>query len=224
LPATGKTADSATGCVLLIGLTGTYCAGKNHVAAMLASRGLPVLDVDKLGHACLENQKAAVFERFGDDTKNPDGSVNRKALGAKVFGNKAEIAALEAIVHPEANRMTTDWVEAQGGKTCVVNAALLHKSVVFGRLDCILLVQAPWLVRLVRAVRRDRLPLAVLLRRFASQKQFVSQYLAGNADIYRVENPGIGKPVLSRNPDRRKTRLEYRLEQRIDKILAELKP
>jgi len=217
---------------LLIGLTGSYCAGKNHVAAILESRGLPVLDVDKLGHACLENQRDAVFARFGDDVKAPDGSVNRKALGAKVFGDKAEMAALEAIVHPEANRMTLEWVEGQArgqipgqnGGICAVNAALLHKSAVFGRLDCIILVRAPWIVRLVRARRRDGLPWADLLRRFESQRRFTAQYLAGNADIYRVENPGIGRRTLSPGSGRAKTKAERRLERRIDRILAKLIP
>jgi len=209
---------------LLIGLTGSYCAGKNHIAAILAARGLPVLDVDKLGHACLENLKAAVFARFGDDLRNPDGSVNRKALGAKVFENKAEMSALEAIVHPEANRMTLEWVGEQGGKTCIVNAAVLHKSAVFGQLDGIILVQAPWLVRLMRAKRRDGLGWVDLLRRFASQKQFLAQYLAGNADIYRVENPGIGKRTSPSGSGRGKTKAERRLERRIDEILAKLIP
>jgi len=199
---------------LLIGLAGSYCAGKNHVAAILSSRGLPVLDVDKLGHICLEGQKADVFARFGEDVKAPDGSVNRKALGAKVFGNKTEMAALEAIVHPEANRMTLEWIAAMGGlaaeedrQTCVINAAMLHKSAVFEWLDCIILVRAPWLVRLLRARRRDRLPWIDLLRRLSSQRKFTSQYLAGNADTYIVENPGIGK-----------------LGRRIDEILEKLKP
>lgn len=216
---------------MVIGLTGTYCAGKNRVAEILESRGFPVLDVDKLGHVCLENRRADVFARFGDDVKNPDGSVNRKKLGEKVFGSKPEMAALEAIVHPEANRMTLEWITARGGdsgggetgKACVVNAALLHKSAVFGRLGCIILVHAPWLVRLVRAKRRDGLPWAVLMRRFASQKQFASQYLTGNADIYRVRNPGFGKPVLPQDSGCGKTKPERRLEQRIDEILTELK-
>jgi len=202
---------------LLIGLAGSYCAGKNHVAAILSSRGLPVLDVDKLGHICLEGQKADVFARFGEDVKAPDGSVNRKALGAKVFGNEAEMNALEAIVHPEANRMTLEWIAAQGGlagedrQTCVINAAVLHKSAVFEWLDCIILVRAPWLVRLARARRRDRLPWSDLLRRLSSQRQFTPQYLAGNADIYIVENPGIGESVPG-----------YGLERQIDGILGKL--
>lgn len=209
---------------LLIGLTGGYCAGKNRVAGILQSRGLPVLDVDRLGHVCLECERDAVFARFGPDVKNPDGSVNRKALGAKVFGNPPEMAALEAIVHPEANRMTLEWIASRGGDDCVINAALLHKSSVFERLDAILLVRAPLFSRLGRARRRDSLPWPEILRRFASQRNFASQYFSADADIYKVENPDAPwpTPLSGRGPG--KTGPERRLEKRIDEILARLRP
>jgi dephospho-CoA kinase len=192
---------------MLIGLTGKYCSGKNHVAALLERRGLPVLDVDKLGHIAIENKKAAILERFGEGIQNQDGSINRRLLGEWVFGKGDELAALEAIVHPEANRLTLEWIAAQNGQPCVINAALLHRSSVFDRLDCLILVSAPLLVRLIRAKQRDKHPWAVLLRRFSSQKQFAAQYLAGNADIYKVENPGTNR---------------IRLEHRIDTILSKL--
>lgn len=174
----------------IIGLTGTYCAGKNHVAALLELRGLPSLDVDKLGHEALETKKEAVFARFGGGLQTPDGKINRRLLGEKVFGKPEEMAALEAIVHPAANRLTHEWIAAQN-TSCVINAALLHKSSAFDLLDFIILVNAPFFTRLWRARQRDRLSLPALLRRFASQKDFVPQYLSGKADIYRVENPGL---------------------------------
>jgi len=186
---------------MLIGLTGMYCSGKNFVAALLEQRGLPVLDVDKFGYIAIENKKDAIIARFGADILNQDGSINRRLLGEKVFGRQDELAALEAIVHPEANRLTLEWIAAQSGAPCVINAALLHRSAVFDRLDGIILVSAPWLVRLIRAKRRDMLPWAVLLKRFSSQKQFAAQYLAGNADIYKVENPGTNKTGLERRLD-----------------------
>jgi len=188
----------------MLGLTGMYCSGKNHVAALLERRGLPVLDVDKLGHIAIENKKAAIFARFGEGIQNQDGSVNRRLLGEWVFGKKDELAALEAIVHPEANRLTLEWIAAQNGQPCVINAALLHKSVVFDRLDCLILVSAPLPVRLIRAKQRDKLPWTVLLRRFSSQKQFAAQYLAKNADIYhiyKVKNPGTNRTKLERQID-----------------------
>jgi dephospho-CoA kinase len=198
----------------IIGLTGIYCAGKNHAAALLEQRGLPALDVDKLGHKVLEAEKEAVFARFGGDLKKPDGTVDRRLLGKRIFGQAGETAALEAIVHPAANRMTEEWIAGQN-TSCVINAALLHKSSAFSRLDFIILVHAPLLTRLLRARRRDRLSLLDLLRRFASQKNFIPQYLAGKADIYRVENPGFLK-----RPDLGSRRFSEGLEHRIDEILT----
>jgi dephospho-CoA kinase len=192
---------------MIIGLTGKYCAGKNHIAAILEARGLPVLDVDKLGYQVLETEKEAIFTRFGSDLKKPDGSLDRRLLGRRVFGNPEKLAALEAIVHPPVNRLTDEWIKAKEteNKACVINAALLHKSTAFGRLDRIILVTAPFLTRFFRARRRDSLSYRAILSRFASQKDFNSQYLSINAEIYRVENPGFSNPK--------------KLESRLDKFI-----
>ncbi|MDR1286020.1 MAG: dephospho-CoA kinase [Treponema sp.] len=196
----------------LIGLTGMYCAGKNFVAALLEKRGLPVLDVDKLGHAALDAGRTEVLARFGPGVLGDDGKINRRALGEAVFGKEAELAALEAIVHPAVNRMTEAWVAEQGRGSCVINAALIHKSSVFNRLDRIILVEAPLLTRVFRARKRDGLSWAGLVKRFGSQKNFRSQYLPGKADIYRVENRG-SFPLCARFS-------REKLENRIDEILS----
>jgi len=199
---------------MIIGLTGTYCAGKNYAAALLQTRGLPVLDVDKLGYQVLETEKEAIFAQFGHDLKKADGSLDRRLLGQRVFGNPEKLAALEAIVHPPANRLTDEWIAAQNGP-CVINAALLHRSTVFNRLDRIIIVTAPFLTRLLRAKRRDKLTFQAILKRFASQKDFNSQYLSVNAEIYRVENPGL---FGSRNL-RYGRNARQKLESRIDKVI-----
>jgi len=199
---------------MLIGLTGTYCAGKNHAAALLEARGLPVLDVDKLGYQVLETEKEAIFAQFGFDLQKSDGSPDRRLLGQRVFNNLEKLAALEAIVHPPANRLTEEWIAAQNG-TCVINAALLHRSTVFNKLDRIILVTAPFLTRLIRAKRRDKLSFRAILKRFASQKNFNSQYLSANAEIYIVENPGLfdfQNTYYGRN-------MRQKLERRIDKVI-----
>ncbi|MDR2246755.1 MAG: dephospho-CoA kinase [Treponema sp.] len=174
----------------VIGLTGMYCAGKNHVARLLEARGLPVLDVDKLGHKALEDERDAILARFGPGVLGPDGAVDRRRLGALVFGNPAELAALEGMVHPAANRLTIEWIERQGGRPCVINAALLHKSAALDRIDAIILVKAPVLTRLLRARKRDRLPWVELLKRFSSQREFAAQYFFRESDIYIVHNRG----------------------------------
>jgi dephospho-CoA kinase len=199
---------------VILGLTGTYCAGKNYIASLLEKRGLPVLDVDKLGHKAIETEREVILNRFGREILNEDGVIDRKLLGARVFGRPTELASLEAIVHPAANRMTQEWISAQGGKPCVINAALLHRSSACKDLDLVILAEAPWLTRLLRARRRDRLPIKVLIERFKSQKDFTSQYFAENTDIYKVENRGYFKFGSQKR--------EEKLEHRIDEILSPL--
>ena len=196
----------------LIGLTGSYCAGKNHVALLLEQRLLPVLDLDKLGHGVIEAEKGRILARFGEDILEPDGLINRKRLGNKVFGKPDELAALEGIIHPGVNRETLVWINSLKEEICVINAALLHRSSVFDALDTIIIVEAPFLVRLLRARKRDHLPWISLLKRFGSQRRFNSQYFRENTDIYKVENSGfLGF---------RERVLKEKLEKRIDEILS----
>ncbi|MCL2479256.1 MAG: dephospho-CoA kinase [Treponema sp.] len=201
---------------MIIGLTGTYCAGKNHIAGFFGKRGLPVLDVDKQGHIAIETEKKQILDRFGNDILKADNTIDRKKLGEKVFGKPAELAALEAIVHPAVNRMTDVWIDERHGSPCLVHAALLHRSSAFKQLNAIVIVDAPFLTRLLRAKKRDRLPWIDIARRLQSQKEFTSQYFSGKADIYKVENPGPLGSKLSCIFGKK------RPEDRVDEILSSL--
>jgi dephospho-CoA kinase len=174
----------------ILGLTGVYCAGKNHVARLLEERGFEVLDVDKLGHQAIEIEREAILKRFGEGILGEGGIIDRKRLGARVFGKPEELAALEGIVHPAVNRITAEWIEERQGKPLAINAALLHRSSAFHRLDGIILVKAPLFTRLLRARKRDRLSWGQLIKRFLSQRKFTALYFAQNADIYTVSNKG----------------------------------
>jgi len=196
----------------LIGLTGTYCAGKNYVSLLLERRLLPVLDIDKLGHVIIEAEKERLLARFGSDILASGGLIDRKLLGDKVFGKPEELAALEGIIHPGVNRETLVWINSLKGQICVINAALLHRSVVFDALDAVIIVEAPFFIRFLRARKRDRLPWISLLNRFRSQRSFTSQYFKENTDIYRVENTGFFGFRERHNRDK--------LEKRIDEILS----
>jgi dephospho-CoA kinase len=85
-----------------VGLLGGVASGKSRVAALLAERGAKVIDADALAHGELE--RPTVRERavalFGEGILRADGAIDRAALGRRVFGDPAALAALEAIVHP----------------------------------------------------------------------------------------------------------------------------
>ena len=188
----------------VIGLTGKYCSGKNYIAGILEKKAYPVLDVDALGHKVIEMEKEAIAGLFGEDIIGKDGSIDRKALGAKVFGNSEKLAALEGIVHPGANRETVSWIEKQE-KACFINAALLHRSSVFDFLDAIIIVKANFLSRLFRARKRDKLPWNAIFKRIKTQKNFNTQYFSRKTDILIVKNSAFTKA-----------------EKRIDGILSHL--
>jgi dephospho-CoA kinase len=91
-----------------IGLTGGIASGKSSVGALLAARGLPVLDADRYAREALAPGTTAtqtVLERYGErvqgsrkDAEAP--SLDRAALGRIVFADAAERRWLEALVHP----------------------------------------------------------------------------------------------------------------------------
>ena len=88
---------------LLAGLTGGIASGKSAVAGMFRELGVPVVDADRIVHALLGSDGAAVapiLESFGTETALPDGGVDRSKLGRIVFADSDARRRLEEIVHP----------------------------------------------------------------------------------------------------------------------------
>ncbi|MDA2944327.1 MAG: dephospho-CoA kinase [Actinomycetota bacterium] len=91
----------------LVGLTGGIGAGKSTVSEMLASRGAVIVDADRIARELQEPGSpvvTAMVERFGDGILSEDGSLDRAAVAAIVFGSdddsRQALADLNGIVHP----------------------------------------------------------------------------------------------------------------------------
>ena len=88
---------------LLVGLTGSIATGKSTVSAMFRALGCVVLDADVLARDVVapgEPALAQIVHEFGRDVLQPDGTLDRKKLGAVVFGDPARRKRLEQITHP----------------------------------------------------------------------------------------------------------------------------
>ena len=106
---------SARRRALRIGLTGPIGCGKSTVAAWLASAGAAVVDADVVAREVTEPGEpalVAILEAFGATVRRPDGSLDRGALAAIVFGDAAALRRLEAIVHPAVRPRLLARVEA----------------------------------------------------------------------------------------------------------------
>lgn len=183
---------------MIIGLTGKYCAGKNSAAEILETLGCKSIDVDKLGHAALENNSEKIRDVFGERVMNSD-RVDRRALGELVFSDPAELERLESIVHPWMKEETARLAEEySSGNTrhVIINAAILHKMKLDELCDCIIWIDAPLPVRIARAVSRDSAGIIETLKRIYAQKQLKPKPSAISVDIYRVGN-GSGRNRLN---------------------------
>jgi dephospho-CoA kinase len=86
----------------IIGLVGGIGAGKSLAARLFAERGAQVIDADSLGHAALRQPdiRKQVQARWGAGVMESDGQVSRRKLGAIVFADPNERAALQGMVFP----------------------------------------------------------------------------------------------------------------------------
>ena len=179
--------------LIVIGLTGRYCAGKNHIASLFERRGFALIDVDKLGHQTLQEARESLAVTFGREILIEDGAIDRKKLGAIVFSDAHRLHQLEQIVHPLMVRQCLRMVEHQralGAYAVVLNAALLHRMKLDAWCDAVCFVSAPKWLRLLRAIRRDKATVSSFLRVERSQRDIRVGMIDGARTVHIVENWG----------------------------------
>lgn len=104
----------------LVGLTGGIGSGKSTVSAMLAERGAVIVDADRIARELQEPGSPVLdqmAERFGARIIGADGSLDRAAVAAIVFGSdetsRRALADLNGIVHPALQREIRARIEAE---------------------------------------------------------------------------------------------------------------
>src|SRR2546421_2499537 len=177
--------------MLNVGLTGNIASGKSTVVELFKRWGATMIDADVLardaqapGSAVL----AAIAGRFGADVLT-QGGLDRAALRAKVMGDNAALAALNAIVHPavQQRRLEVQRAAQERGDAIVINdIPLLFEVLDPAQFDAIVLVDAPVALRRtrLRALRglsnldADRM---ITSQMPAERKRAQSQYIIENA-------------------------------------------
>ena len=160
----------------MICLTGGLASGKSTAARFLKEQGAHVIDADVLGHRTYEPGSPAhaqVVAAFGRDVLAVDGTIDRKALGGKVFGKPQELKKLTDIVWPAIRALAEDEiakVRAAGTAPAIVlEAAVLFEA---GWQD---LGDEVWVnivdreVAIARAMQRDHLSRSTVESRLDAQ-------------------------------------------------------
>jgi len=158
-----------------IGLTGGIGSGKSTVSQILSELGAKVLDADKVGHQCYQPGTGTwqdVVDAFGQGIVAPDGSIDRKKLGAIVFGEPEALIRLNRIMHPRMYDIMADRIEEyrrDGVEVVVLEAALLFEAGWTPLVDEIWVTVASEPTVVQRAMERTGLPEEQILSRIRSQ-------------------------------------------------------
>jgi dephospho-CoA kinase len=142
--------------MLNVALTGNIAAGKSTVVDFFRQWGATVIDADELAREVQAPGTlvlAAIAKRFGAEVLQPDGSLDRAALRAKVLGDEASLAALNTLVHPAVQRRRDALLDAawkRGDRIVVNDIPLLFEALDPAQFDVVVLVDAPVAVRRAR--------------------------------------------------------------------------
>lgn len=118
----------------VLGLTGGIACGKSTISLTLAELGAVIIDGDVLSRALTAEGGAAlpaIREAFGDGVFHPDGTLNRRALGAVVFADDTARNTLDAIMQPLLREMILLGIEdarKNGASVCVLDMPLLYEK------------------------------------------------------------------------------------------------
>lgn len=174
----------------IIGVTGGSGAGKGELCRILSAFGVEIIDADKVAHGVIMPGKPAyreVVNAFGSGILGPKGEIDRKRLGAIVFGNKTSLALLSKIVHKYVCQACEEIFNNTTTPVVAVDAAALTEGGMTGLCDLVVGVFANKQTRIDRIMARDSISREAAESRITSQMS--DDELKTHVDI-AIENNG----------------------------------
>lgn len=141
---------------MLIALTGGIASGKSTVAELWRELGAEIVDADEIARQVVSPESeglSLIRTRFGDVILNPDGSLNRAALGGLVFSDEIARRDLEQLLHPLIQKESKKRFANSKARHVVYAIPLLVEKRHNYSFDKICTVSAPVEVRIDRLAK-----------------------------------------------------------------------
>ena len=178
---------------MIVGLTGGIATGKSLVAGELKRCGAAVIDADRISREVVEPGKPAyndIVKEFGPGIIQPDGTVDRKALGNIVFCDPVALDRLNSITHPrirERIREEAGRLSAGGDAIVVLDIALLIEMGVRYEVEKIIVVYCDDEQQVQRLMERDNLTRVEAQKRLSCQMDIKEKLKYAD---YVIDNSG----------------------------------
>jgi dephospho-CoA kinase len=144
----------------IIGLTGSIAMGKSTAASLLRKCGWPIYDADASVHQLYKPGGPAVkpiVAAFGPTALNPQGGIDRQAVGGIVFGDAAKLRQLESIIFPMLGDQRRHFflkAAFMRRRAVILDIPLLFETARARTCDIIAVVSAPSFLQRQRAMAR----------------------------------------------------------------------
>ena len=128
---------------------------------MFASRGVPVLDADRIAREVVEPGQAALRELvalLGVDILTPDGALDRPRVRDRVFKDAALRRRVESIIHPRVRELMETRARQVTAPYCILTIPLLLEADQQTLVDQVLVVDVPRELQIKRTCARDHSP------------------------------------------------------------------
>ena len=165
-----------------LAVVGPMASGKNYICSQLEQEGYTSVDADILVHDAIDIAKERILDTFTPYAQKKnikiarhDGTIDRQALGKLLFSIPELLTVQESIVYPIIIQQIQEFVNQH--EKSIINATVLYKTPeLLALCDKVIYVNSPFFKRLLRALRRDKLPPGQILRRFHTQKNLLKEY------------------------------------------------
>ncbi len=160
---------------MVLGVTGGIASGKSFVAEVFGRLGAVVISADELAREVVQpgaELLERLVEHFGPEILSEDGTLDRDALGKKIFTDEEQRRTLNALIHPAiASLAERRLAEARraGYPLIVYEAPLLFEAGAQSRVDAVLVVKVDPQVQLERLMARDGIDESSARRKIAAQ-------------------------------------------------------
>lgn len=148
-------------CMQIIGLTGGIACGKSTISLTLRELGAVIIDGDVLSRELTQPGGAAlpaIREGFGSGVFQPDGALDRRALGDRIFRDAAAREQLDGIMQPLLLTRIREEIaraRASGAEVCVLDMPLLYEKELDALCSCVWCAWLPYETQLQRLMDRD---------------------------------------------------------------------
>jgi len=170
-----------------VGLTGGIACGKTTVANLFAALGATIVDTDELAREVVAPGTpllAKIVAHFGAGVSAADGSLDRRALRARIFADAAERRWLEQLTHPAIHELTDARSDTAKGRYTMVSIPLLVETGSAQRFDRVLVVDCEPELQLTRLQARDGTTRAEAQRMLAAQATRAARLAAADDVIH----------------------------------------